>query len=1032
MTGRGDAPPASTFRSHDSQLESRGSACFGFPQQSRTIPNSRDVGAKELPAHFQLRNRSFMLFVCFSFIFIPSTLSWWMSAAEKPSSPSFSESSAGKDVAASAWSRFVAPIDSIFRFPQKMWACTADGLSRLPYAFSLWQQFGVGDVLLLSGPRQELFFAFTAARAVSNYVQRFLTEELLPYCCDVSAWLVLRLGETAHTVGIKSVEGLRWVYIFFGFLSRNTTSPSRGRIICTGITAVTTAPKSSSSLTTSAVNSAAPTNRSKRWKIKSGISNWLRASFTFLFSPKRKASTSPPPPSRSVEGGSGLCGMSRGAAPPAKGSRVSQEPKPSAKEASQRETMPNRQRGLLEKAFLFLKWLTGGFSFLVSKPSGKSFGQKIEMADKKSWMPKKAGVEIHSRSLEPLNLPGRSSFYYFKASEHATEATLKSSKEKSISLTRAASPDDNNDKAIVHTVTSRIVTVHHFGFAVYVTGEPPHKFEDKIEGEFSLQVVQGTFIRDVAHLFSSAFSIPIDNVNVRRHGNLYHVGFDVLQLPGGNFWKKREIDTHENEELPKSTSEAESQSEHEEVLESEVEQLREYHAQRGMRVSGDFAPDLEHIILSGENFQDDRAAFCEKTRSAGSSVVACVVSLNSFLSAFYAHRHFCLKLVVLDLKGRCIFVTGDKLVVFDCRWPMASMRNISEPAEADGISEEYVKLNEVHDTIVMDDSPGRSEQKLLAAARVLSSDQRGAEIRTVVPSSAHVLNWMDTSVVISGIVCTAVFTGFCVLAVQRSLLHRRGDGEWLMKRWQLARGELLLKALNERFSVLLEALPARFGVPREEMFFLRRVVQAYFISCESHYIDLVRSIGMRGQMVLQRREAAAKYIQHVFELKWLFQLHEVMLLEEQHRLRLCVEEGRNASQLLEQMMAVSKVQLEYFVGREEARAAAAVRVTCHADTEGVVASSQSDEKSDNTQDIHVASSSCSFSFAETPNERIYERGNANGLEELLFEMLLSENREKHALRLELCLLRRQLAEYTEMNFDRRSSLCNVTECNGND
>ncbi|EKF31356.1 hypothetical protein MOQ_004810 [Trypanosoma cruzi marinkellei] len=1031
MTGREDASPASTFRSHHSQSGLRGSASFGFSQQSRPIPNSREAGAKELPSHVQLRNR-FMLFVCFLLILIFFTLSWRMSAAEKPLSPPSSESSAGKDVAVSAWLRFVAPIEHIFLFPKEMWACMADGLSHLPYTSSWWQHFGVGDVLLFGGPNQALFFAFTAAKAVSTYVQLFLTEELLPPCCDVSAWFLLRLGETVHTVGSKSVEGVRWVYIFFGLLSRNTTSPWRGRIHCTGITAVTTAPPSSPSLSTSAVNNAAPTNRSRRRKIKSGISNWLRASFRVLFSPKRKAPPSPPSLLRSVEGGSGLCGMSRGADPPAKGSRVSQEPQPSSKEASQSETMPNTQRGPLEKTCLFLKWLTGGFSFFVSEPSGKSFGSKREMIDKKSWMPKKGGVAIHSRPLSSRNLLGRSPVSSSKASEHASEATRKSNKEKSVSLTRAASPDENNDKAIVRTVNTRILTGHHFEFAVYVSSEPPHKFEDKIGREFTLQALQGTFIRDVAHLFSFAFSIPIENISLRRNGNIYRVGFDVLQLPGRKSWTKREIGTHENEEVPKSTTEGESPSEHEQVLESEVKQLRDYHAQRRMQVSGGFVSDLEHIILPGKNLRDHRTAFCGKPESAGSSAVTCGVNLISFLTELYAYSYGWLKLVVLDSKGRCIFVTGDKLVVFDCRWPIASKRSISEPAEADDISEEYVKFNEVHDTILLDDLSGRSERKSLITASVFSSDKCSAENGTVVPSSAHVMTWMYASVVFSGIFCAAVATGLCVLAAQRSLFHRRGDGEWLMTRWQLARSELLLKALDERSSVILEALPARFNVPREEVFFLRRVVQAYFASCESHYIDGVRSIVMREQMDLQRREAAAQYTQEVFDLNWSFQLHEVMLLEEQHRLKLCVEEGHNASQLLEQMMAVSKVQLEYFVGREEARAAAAVRITCHADTERVVASCHSDDNSDNMQDTQAASSPCSFSFAETLHERRHESGGASRLEELLFEMLLSENREKHALRLELCLLRRQLAEYTEGNFDRRFTSCNVMESNGND
>ncbi|RNF11396.1 hypothetical protein TraAM80_01013 [Trypanosoma rangeli] len=335
--------------------------------------------------------------------------------------------------------------------------------------------------------------------------------------------------------------------------------------------------------------------------------------------------------------------------------------------------------------------------------------------------------------------------------------------------------------------------------------------------------------------------------------------------------------------------------------------------------------------------------------------------------------------------------------------------------------QEYIpKTNSVHEqtpepaevggVVVAKDLVDLSEEGLSAVTCVLCSSQCGNEVQTVGSSSIGLAVWMYVSAVV---VCAIVVTVIWVLVFRNSTQSRLGDGVPSMMRWQLLCSELVWEAAERRFALLFDALSARFEVVRAQMLCLRSIVGAYFRSCEMHYVDLGNSIVVLEDLEGDLREAEARCLQLTRGMKCSSLLHEVVLSEGQQRLSLCLEEQSYASQIWGHMLAVLQGQLEHFMRCKQARAAALVEVTPHTDAEKAAAPSRENDQSIDTQDSDAASSLCSvFAFAETsgkgPNEMKVVK-----LEELLRDMLLKENREKHALMLELQLLRSRFVECTK-------------------
>ncbi|RNF21420.1 uncharacterized protein Tco025E_03394, partial [Trypanosoma conorhini] len=324
------------------------------------------------------------------------------------------------------------------------------------------------------------------------------------------------------------------------------------------------------------------------------------------------------------------------------------------------------------------------------------------------------------------------------------------------------------------------------------------------------------------------------------------------------------------------------------------------------------------------------------------------------------------------------------------------------------------------------------ERHLSSVVSDLYTHQYGNEVRTGGPFSAVWMAWMYPRVVVAGIVCAVFVTVVWVLLLRRSSFSPRGAGALSIMRWQLTRDDLLWEAVDARFALLLGVLSSSFDVSHAQRLCLRSVAEAYFGSCELHYVDLGNSISMWEDLEGQLRGADAHFSRRIRELKWSLQLREVALLEGQERVDLCLEERRRASQLWGHILEVFAGQLAHFMACEQARAAAAVDATPHADAEGDAAASQEDDNSNDTEDAGVAPSSRASSPPPATPANDPHAANTLQLEEMLRDMLLKENQEKHVLLLALQLLRGRLAERANGKFDTPPLSTNVTEGNQHD
>ncbi|KAH9589089.1 hypothetical protein LSM04_001943 [Trypanosoma melophagium] len=262
-----------------------------------------------------------------------------------------------------------------------------------------------------------------------------------------------------------------------------------------------------------------------------------------------------------------------------------------------------------------------------------------------------------------------------------------------------------------------------------------------------------------------------------------------------------------------------------------------------------------------------------------------------------------------------------------------------------------------------------------------------------------------------------------------------------MLRWNSALDSLLFDALDARCFVFFTAATASVSSYFSDISEARsvtlqwynkclaNVLDAYFQTCEMHYVDLLTAISLREGL---EEELLIKDALHMSALKELEQEHhfEKLLLQEgEERAALQLTEKEEVTDMWKDMVAALQVQLQHNYYKEQQGKAKEVEnkritgakegtsdvITTTASIEdavmekGVKSQNGDNDEQSGSQSEYINSSSSSNS------------NDVTDLEKLLRDMLLKENREKHALILELRLLRHQLQHQQERGIVREGT-----------
>ncbi|RNF11397.1 hypothetical protein TraAM80_01014 [Trypanosoma rangeli] len=249
---------------------------------------------------------------------------WWgSSAADEPSSSPLSLSPTGEDVVLSSLSRCLVLVKSILSAPIKLWVCTLDRLFLISHSSLLWQQLNGDGGFSLNGLRQARSLVSRATSAAWTYTHFFVTDKLWSCLHDFTGRLLSALRLAIQLVRNKTLEGVRWVYIYSSLLGLKATSQCQGKVDCTHGTTVTTTSTPSAPLLSSVnstINDTVLAQEPARLTRMPSILTWLRNTFTFLFPSKQEAAGSQRPLLRSDETRHGSSRVSRRARPPGEGS----------------------------------------------------------------------------------------------------------------------------------------------------------------------------------------------------------------------------------------------------------------------------------------------------------------------------------------------------------------------------------------------------------------------------------------------------------------------------------------------------------------------------------------------------------------------------------------------------------------------------------------------------------------------------------------------------------------------------------------
>ncbi|ORC92552.1 uncharacterized protein TM35_000033050, partial [Trypanosoma theileri] len=254
-----------------------------------------------------------------------------------------------------------------------------------------------------------------------------------------------------------------------------------------------------------------------------------------------------------------------------------------------------------------------------------------------------------------------------------------------------------------------------------------------------------------------------------------------------------------------------------------------------------------------------------------------------------------------------------------------------------------------------------------------------------------------------------------------------------MMRWNSARDLLLLDTLDARCSVFFSAAStsisyfgalsaARSATLRWQPKCLANVVNAYFHTCEMYYVDLLRAITSRECIEEELYVKDTLHMYTIHKLKQEQELQKLLLQEEEERATLKFNETEEVSNVWKHMVVVLQLQLQqhYYQQQKEEKEKEERSIT-----EG---------REEVTSDVKMVTSPTEDAVMERSmknrtNNNDEESSNSsmnanNGtdLEQLLRDMLLKENREKHELMLELQLLRHQVQHLQERGIVKAGTL----------